>query len=635
MSQRSAQKPNRLAGEKSPYLLQHARNPVDWYPWGEEAFARAEAEDKPVFLSCGYSTCHWCHVMAAESFEDPAVAACLNDHFVPVKVDREERPDVDMLYMTACQLVSGQGGWPLSVFMTPGKAPFYAGTYFPPQSRRGLPGFLDILHLVSRQWHERREELTKAGQEVLRAVESHFRPAAPREMDPGLAGQALEDFAGRFDPVWGGFGSAPKFPGAHNLLFLLRYHRRTEDPRALAMVEKTLSAMYRGGIHDHIGGGFARYSTDERWLVPHFEKMLYDQALLAMAYLEAAAVTGNPSYGTVARRIFTYVQREMTGPEGAFFTALDADSEGGEGMFYLWTPDEVTAVLGEEDGAFFCRTFDITPAGNFAGRSIPNLIQSGAGLFGDGDETRMESCRTKMWAARQKRVGPAKDDKVLTGCNGLMIAAMAAGTRVLGDEAYARWAARAAGFVLDRLQLGGRLLARYREGQAAVPAFIDDYAFFTWGLLELHQVTGDGVYRREAAALTRQMQNLFGDPAGGFFFTGWDAQDLPVRPRQTYDGAVPSGGAVAVMNLVRLGRLTKDPAFTEGARRGLTALMGEAARQPAAHTFFLCALDEETHPHRKEKGEGNHAAGCARGRHSGPVFGGHEDRGTVCGVRKP
>jgi len=594
MSTLTAGKPNRLAQERSPYLLQHAHNPVDWYPWGEEAFERARAEDRPVFLSCGYSTCHWCHVMARESFEDPGVAAFLNDHFVPVKVDREERPDIDMLYMTACQMVSGQGGWPLSVFLTPEKAPFYAGTYFPPQSRLGRPGFLDILRLLDQNWRERREELTRAGQEVLQAVESHFRPAPPREPDPRLLDQAYREFAERFDPAWGGFGCAPKFPGAHNLLFLLRYHRRTGEPRALAMVEKTLQAMYRGGIHDHIGYGFARYSTDERWLVPHFEKMLYDQALLAMAYLETAEVTGNSSYGEVARRIFAYVQREMTGPEGAFLTALDADAEGGEGMFYLWTPDQVIAVLGEEEGGFFCRTFDITPEGNFEGRSIPNLVQSRAGLFGKGDEDRIEACRVKMAAARQKRVPPARDDKVLTAWNGLMIAAMAAGTRVLGDETYARWAARAAGFLLDRLRLGGRLLARYREAQAAVPAFVDDYAFLTWGLLELHQVTGDGAYLREAAALTRQMRELFADPGGGFFFTGWDAQDLPVRPRETYDGAVPSGNAVAVMNLLRLARLTGDRDFREDARRSLAALMGEAVRQPGAHTFFLCALDWAT-----------------------------------------
>jgi uncharacterized protein YyaL (SSP411 family) len=631
-------KPNRLAGEKSPYLLQHAHNPVDWYPWGEEAFARAREKNKPVFLSCGYATCHWCHVMARESFEDPGVAALLNERFVPVKVDREERPDVDMVYMAACQLISGSGGWPLSVFLTPEKAPFYAGTYFPPQNRWGRPGFAQVLQLLARNWSERREEIEKAGREVLHAIESRFLPAAPREPDPRLLDRAFAELAVHFDPVWGGFGPAPKFPAPQNLLFLLRYFRRNGEPKALAMVEKTLQAMYRGGIFDHIGFGFARYSTDERWLVPHFEKMLYGNALLAMAYLEAADATGNGGYGTAARRIFAYVLRDMTGPEGAFFAAVDADSEGEEGKFYLWTPGEVEEVLGREQAALFNRAFDINPQGNFEGRSIPNLIKSPAGLFGDGDPEQMENARAMLFAARGRRVPPGTDDKILTAWNGLMIAALALGARILGEEVYAFRASRAAGFLLERLRPDGRLLARYREGQAAHPAYLDDYAFLAWGLLELHQATGEEDYLRKAANLTRQMEDLFGDPEGGYYFTGRDAKDLPLRPREACDGAMPSGNAVALANLLRLEYLTGNRKFQEAARRHLPALMGEAAATPTVHTFFLCALDWATgQDRRKQKEEIGSEKSLAGRRRPGAARGGPEDSPPPAprGVRHP
>ncbi|HUW64686.1 MAG TPA: thioredoxin domain-containing protein [Spirochaetia bacterium] len=638
MSSHTAGKPNHLAGEKSPYLLQHAHNPVDWYPWGEEAFARAKKEDKPVFLSCGYATCHWCHVMAGESFEDPGVAAFLNDHFVAVKVDREERPDVDMVYMTACHLVSGSGGWPLSVFLTPEKAPFYAGTYFPPESRWGRPGLLQVLQILRQNWSQRRPDLEKAGREVLQAVEAHYRPAASQEPDPHILDRAYQQLDGSFDPVWGGFGPAPKFPSPHNLLFLLRYFRRSGEARALAMAEKTLQAMYRGGIYDHIGYGFARYSTDERWLVPHFEKMLYDNALLAMAYLEAQDATGNTAYGTVARQIFAYALRHMTSAEGAFFTAEDADSEGEEGKFYLWTPAGVKDVLGQDEGDFFSQAFDISPQGNFEGQNIPNLIQSRAGLFGEPSQDRLEASRAKLFTARQRRVAPGKDDKVLTAWNGLMIAALAAGTRILGDQTYAFRASRTADFLLERLRPGDRLLARYREGDAGIPAYLDDYAFLAWGLLELHQATGGEEYLLEAATLTRQMQDLFGDPDGGFFFTGRDAQDLPVRPREAYDGAMPSGNAVAVMNLLRLDYLTGDPDFHKAARHNLASLMGEAGSQPTGHTFFLCALDWATgQDGREKKGEINLEKSVVGRHRPGAAHGGPEDSPAAAarGFRHP
>ncbi|MDN5327199.1 MAG: uncharacterized protein PWP41_1895, partial [Moorella sp. (in: firmicutes)] len=377
-------RPNRLIHEKSPYLLQHAYNPVDWYPWGEEAFARARREDKPVFLSIGYSTCHWCHVMARESFNDEEVAALLNDSFIAIKVDREERPDIDQVYMAACQALTGSGGWPLTVFLTPEKRPFYAGTYFPKHSRYGRPGLVELLKLIREKWATHREELEDSGAELMQYVARQFAPAPPGEPGAQVLEKGWQQLRAGFDPLYGGFSEAPKFPSPHQLLFLLRYWKRYDEAGALAMVEKTLQAMYCGGIYDHIGFGFARYSTDRRWLVPHFEKMLYDNALLALAYLEARQATGKAVYGHVAREIFTWVLRDMTSPEGGFYSALDADSEGEEGRFYLWTPAQVREVLGAEEGEFFCRYFDITAGGNFEGRSIPNLIGRGEALFATG-----------------------------------------------------------------------------------------------------------------------------------------------------------------------------------------------------------------------------------------------------------
>lgn len=583
---------NRLINEKSPYLLQHAYNPVDWYPWSEEAFVKARTEDKPIFLSIGYSTCHWCHVMERESFEDEEVAALLNEHFVAIKVDREERPDIDTIYMQACQAMTGHGGWPLSIFMTPDKKPFYAGTYFPKNSRHGMPGFIDLLRTISRVWSTRRHELERISEEAARAISEASRHRGGRKPDRSILDRAYRILQRSFDPEYGGFGPAPKFPVPHNLLFLLRYWRWTGEEQALSMVEKTLTCMYRGGIYDHLGFGFSRYSTDGRWLVPHFEKMLYDNALLAWAYGEAYQATQNPFYARVVREIFTYIFRDMTDPEGGFYAAEDADSEGEEGKFYVWTPVEVEQVLGPELGREFCQAYDITPQGNFEGKSIPNLINSGtaAGL---------EQAREALFNARQKRVRPFKDDKILTAWNGLMIASLAINGRILGEPLYAEKAARAADFILRRLRRpDGRLLGRYRQGEAKELGIVDDYAFLIWALLELFFTTGGKKYLTLALELNEDMLRLFwDDEGGGLFHYGRDGEQHFARPKELYDGALPSGNSVAAYNLIRLARLTGNEQLQDIARRQLEAFGGTVAEAPSYYSFFLLAvLLEETPP---------------------------------------
>ncbi len=437
---------NRLIKEKSPYLLQHAHNPVDWYPWGDEAFDKAKRENKPVMLSIGYSTCHWCHVMERESFEDEEVARVLNEGFIAIKVDREERPDLDQIYMAVAQSLTRRGGWPLTVFLAPDRKPFYAGTYFPKEGRQGMPGLLEILNTFREKWLVERQIFDMAGDNIMNRLQFYFRQSQPGEPGPELLDKGYEQLVERYDPEYGGFAQAPKFPSPHQLLFLLRYWRRSGAPAALNMVETTLQAMYCGGIYDHVGFGFSRYSTDRYWLAPHFEKMLYDNALLALAYLEAFQATRNYFYAGVAREVFGYVLRDMTDPAGGFYSAEDADSEGEEGKFYLWTPEQVRQVLGDAEGEFFCRQYDITDRGNFEGRSIANLVHRRAELFGsksgdDSDPTRDERLllsRRKLFAARESRVHPYKDDKVLTSWNGLMIAALAQGSLGAGQRRVCR-----------------------------------------------------------------------------------------------------------------------------------------------------------------------------------------------------
>lgn len=579
---------NRLTQEKSPYLLQHAHNPVDWYPWGTEAFDRAMREDKPIFLSIGYSTCHWCHVMERESFEDAEVADILNRHFISIKVDREERPDIDHIYMTVCQTLTGSGGWPLTIIMTPERKPFYAGTYFPKTDRIGRPGIMTLLTKASEIWQEDKSSLLVSSEEITGAVSRQCNFYKEIDADE-IIRRTYADFAADFDSLHGGFGNAPKFPSPHNLSFLLRYWHSTKERKALEMVEKTLTSMHNGGIYDHIGFGFSRYSTDRKWLVPHFEKMLYDNALLAIAYLETYQATRNEEYANVARQIFTYILRDMTSPEGGFYSAEDADSEGVEGKFYVWTADEVKEVLGKPDAEKFCRYYDITSGGNFEGASIPNRIRTN---IPDHERSFADTCREKLFAYREKRIHPYKDDKILTSWNGLMIAAMAIGGRVLDNAEYTRAAQQASDFIESRLTRNdGRLLARYREGESAFPAYLDDYAFLVWGLIELYESTFKPLYLQRALSLNEDLLKFFHDKInGGLFLYGSDGEQLITRPKELYDGALPSGNSVATLNFFRLARLTGRNELEELAQRQFNTFGSSLEQAPRGYAFMITAL---------------------------------------------
>ncbi len=592
---------NHLIHEKSPYLLQHARNPVDWYPWREEALQKARQEDKPIFLSIGYATCHWCHVMAHESFEDPEVAHLLNQFFVSIKVDREERPDIDQIYMSVCQALTGQGGWPLSIFMTPEGSPFFAGTYFPKSSRMGMAGFTDLLKRIENLWRTDRERILQGSGEIRRAIqrEGQGRASGPA-LDLGILKKGFQQFGKGFDETWGGFGVAPKFPTPHHLTFLLRWYRRSNDSEAGRMVEKTLEAMRRGGIFDQVGLGFHRYSVDEKWLIPHFEKMLYDQALLAMAYTEAYQSLGKSAYGEVTREIFTYVLRDMASPEGGFFSAEDADSEGQEGRFYVWKPDEVERHLGEVQGNLFSRFYGITRSGNFEeGFSVPHISQN-LPSFAEREKIDMRDLekdlgkgREKLFRVREKRIHPLKDDKIITSWNGLMIAALGKGYQALQDPAYSQAACRAADFILNTMRTpSGRLQRRYRDREVAILGFLEDYAFFVWGLIELYEATFRVRYLEEAILLNQVMIELFWDEeGGGFYFTGHDNEALISRPKELYDGATPSGNSVAALNLLRLARMTGRVDWEKKAERMLQVFSTAVADAPMAYTQFLVFLD--------------------------------------------
>jgi len=569
-------------------LLQHAHNPVDWYPWGEEAFVKAKSEDKPIFLSIGYSTCHWCHVMERESFEDEAVADLLNRDYIAIKVDREERPDIDHIYMEVCQGLTGSGGWPLTIIMTPEKKPFFAATYIPKNPGHGMKGLMQLLPQIARMWQEERESLQESSDKIADWL-NREEDSSHGGISPAVFEQAFSYFQKTYDRHYGGFGSQPKFPTPHNIFFLLRYYNQSKNPAALEMVEKTLESMYQGGIYDHIGFGFARYSTDRRWLVPHFEKMLYDNALLALAYLEAYQLTRKELYSRVAREIFAYVLRDMTSSEGGFYSAEDADSEGEEGLFYLWTANEVREILGEKGGAEFCQIYDITEKGNFEGRSIANLLSK----LPDHEELiRLEGWRQKLFTEREKRIHPHKDDKILTAWNGMMIAALAFGSRVLANDSYRQAAERAVNFIVKNLRReDGRLLARYREGEAMYPAYALDYACLIWGLIELYQAGMDAGFLELALELNRDMERYFWDEEkGGFFLYGNDAEELLARPKEIYDGAIPSANSVAILNLLRLARLSGENALEEKAARAIEYFAGSIRQAPGGHSLFLTAL---------------------------------------------
>jgi uncharacterized protein YyaL (SSP411 family) len=600
-------KANRLVREKSPYLLQHAYNPVDWYPWGEEAFEKARREDKPIFLSIGYSTCHWCHVMEHESFEDEETASVMNETFVSIKVDREERPDLDNIYMTVCQMMTGGGGWPLNVILTPEKKPFFAGTYFPKESRFGRLGMLDLAPRIKEVWLTRRDEVLQSANKIVLAVRQLPDESPGNAPGPEVLVQAFEQLSQRFDSVHGGFSAAPKFPTAHNMLFLLRYWKRTGDDKALKMVEQTLESMRRGGIYDHVGFGFHRYSTDPEWLVPHFEKMLYDQAMLTMVFTEAYQATEKEEYARTVREILAYVMRDMTAPENGFYSAEDADSEGVEGKFYVWNWEEVHRVLDSDESSLVAKVFNLRPEGNFheessgrlTGDNIPHQARSLpeiAGELGINTEelrNRLEHSRHKLFMARKGRIHPHKDDKILTDWNGLMIAALSKAAQALDDEEYTQAAGKAADFILSTMRDPvGRLLHRFREGDAGIISHVDDYAFFVWGLIELYEATFDVRYLAAAMELNQDFIKHFWDnELGGFFFTAADSEQLLIRKKEVYDGAVPSGNSVAAMNLVRLGRMVADSDLEIKAEIILKAFAGTIRQFPSAYTQMLLALE--------------------------------------------
>ncbi len=597
---------NQLIDQSSPYLLQHAHNPVNWYPWSDEAFEKARSENKPVFLSVGYATCHWCHVMERESFEDTEAAAALNDAFICIKVDREERPDIDAVYMATCQMVTGSGGWPLSIVMTPDKQPFFAGTYIPKQTAFGRLGLIDLCRRISQLWRDDPQRVVESAQALTSHLSDTFLFESANGHPPAIQAvdQAVADISQRYDAQFGGFDNAPKFPMAHRLIFLLNAYERGKDQQIMKMVANTLSAMRMGGLWDHVGFGFHRYSTDRQWLLPHFEKMLYDQALLAMAYLKAFIVDKNPLFEQTARQIFSYVLRDMTDPAGGFYTAEDADSDGEEGKFYVWSRAAFENLLTQDQKSIpWTEIFNLTQSGNFideatrekTGTNILHLTsswQQWADRLDVDMETllqRWETLRTALFDARVRRTPPLKDDKILTDWNGLMIAALAKGAETLNDPRYLEAARKAADFILSRMRGdGGQLLHRYRQGRVAIAATANDYAFFTMGLVALYQADGQTRWKEQAVQLQQRLDRHFRDDKnGGYFLTASENKDLPVRPKEIYDGAMPSANAVALHNLIDLHRITGDPRWRDRASSLLTAFGGSVRQQPLAYTHML------------------------------------------------
>ncbi|HKP51725.1 MAG TPA: thioredoxin domain-containing protein [Chloroflexia bacterium] len=597
--------PNRLAGETSPYLLQHANNPVDWYPWGPEALQKAKDEDKPIFLSIGYSACHWCHVMEHESFENPKTAAIMNERFVNIKVDREERPDLDSIYMEAVQAMTQHGGWPMSVFLTPDGVPFYGGTYFPPEPRHGMMGFPQVLQTVSEAFKEKRDQIHEGSEQMKQYLQQSgtLRPARS-EPDVGILDAAARTLAGQIDRVQGGTQGAPKFPQPMALEFMLRYYHRTGDRNILALAELTLEKMARGGIYDQLGGGFHRYSVDDRWLVPHFEKMLYDNALLARVYLGAFQLTKNELYARIAQETLDYVMREMVSPEGGFYSTQDADSEGVEGKFYVWTPAEVVDVLGPEEGKLFNLLYDVSQRGNFEGHNILNLPRTPgtvAAVAGVPEERINEIAsegRRKLYEARSKRIWPGRDEKVLVGWNGLMLRAFAEAASVLDREDYRRTAIRNAEFVLSTLvqkeevpEGEVRLFRTYKDGKAHIDAFAEDYAFYAAGLLSLYETTFEPRWIETARALMDTLLAHFADSSGGFFTTADFHENLVARPKELYDNAIPSANSVGAEALLRLYLFTTEPEYEQRALQTMQPLMDVLGKAPTAFGQMLCALD--------------------------------------------
>lgn len=592
---------NRLINEKSPYLLQHAYNPVNWFPWGQEAFDKAKAEDKPVFLSIGYSTCHWCHVMEKESFEDEEVAEYLNDNFVAIKVDKEERPDIDSIYMSVCQRITGSGGWPLTIVMFPNQKPLFAGTYFPKKSKHYRIGLLELLETIVDKWETDKESLIESSKKITDAIKEEYEEnISDKITSKEIVQRAIKQLTENFKKKYGGFGTAPKFPTPHNLMFLLRVAYHEKNQMALRMVEKTLESMYQGGIFDHLGYGFSRYSTDEKWLVPHFEKMLYDNGLLIMSYLEAYQFTSKKHFKQIAEMTMEYVLRELTDEQGGFYCAQDADSEGVEGKYYVFTPDEIIKLLGEEDGRYFNKYYDITNKGNFEGKSIPNrLHQTTEQLFQNEnlENDRITILRKKVFEYRLQRTKLHKDDKILTSWNGLMIVAFSKAYRIVGKHEYLQAARKAEQFVRENLSKGNRLYVRYRDQDASENGHLDDYAFYIWALLELYEATFEVEYLERGIIFSDIMiQQFFDEKEGGFYLYAKDSEELIHRPKEIYDGAIPSGNSVAAYILLKLSAYTGNTNFTQTAEKQLGYIGARIEQYPSAYCFSLIGFMLKLYP---------------------------------------
>ena len=591
--------PNQLIHETSPYLLQHADNPVNWYPWGEEAFETARRENKPVLLSVGYSACHWCHVMAHESFENEDIAKLMNELFVNIKVDREERPDLDQIYMNAVQMMTHHGGWPMTVFLTPEAVPFYGGTYFPPQDRYNMPGFPRVLISVAEAYRERQDDIRETGTSLLNELRRlSASSGSDQPIEPELLDAAYAGIARTYDKTHGGFGGAPKFPPAMALEFLLRTHKRTGKTEALEMVRHTCQQMANGGMYDQLGGGFHRYSTDAKWLVPHFEKMLYDNALLSRLYLHYSQVSGEQSARQTAEGILDYVLREMTHPEGGFYSTQDADSEGHEGKFFVWEIDEIRAALGERDATLFCSYYDITESGNFEGKNIPHVTRSLEQVAGENNvsvfelQKSLNESRLKLFELRERRVKPDRDEKILTAWNGLMMASFAEAGVILGRSDYTEAAERNAEFVLTELRKDGALLRTWKDGVAKFNAYLEDYSFLIEGLVTLFETTGEFRWIEEAQTLTERMiEEFWDDENGGFYFTGKSHENLIVRSKDYFDNATPSGNSVAALVLLRLAILTGKENYRSLATAVLREIGENARRYPSGFGYALSAAD--------------------------------------------
>jgi uncharacterized protein YyaL (SSP411 family) len=591
-------KSNHLIFEKSPYLLQHAYNPVEWHPWGDDAFIKAVKEDKPIFLSIGYSTCHWCHVMEKESFEDNQVAKLLNEAFICIKVDREERPDIDKTYMNFCQMLTGSGGWPLTIIMTPDKKPFFAATYIPKQNDYGRVGLLELIPEIQNLWLNKRNDILQSSEKIISYFLNLKDPVPDKSLNESILDLTFEHLMHLFDLTNGGFGKSPKFPTIHHLYFLLRYYKRTKNEYALKMVEKTIKSMREGGIWDQVGFGFHRYSTDKKWILPHFEKMLYDQALISIGCLETYQATGNKLYSHIAEDIFTYVLRDMTSSEGGFYSAEDADSEGVEGKFYTWTKDEIKKIFSEQKADMVIDIFNIGKTSIdessvlYFNKSLEEIALKYDLSLEDLNKF-MQDARKVMFKNRKKRIHPFKDDKILTDWNGLMISAFAYGARVLEKKEYKNAAINAADFIINNLiAKEGNLLHRYRDGESAIEANLDDYSFFIMGLVELYETTFDTAYLKTALNLNKTlMENFWDNNNGGFYFTKNNDGLSNFRQKDIYDGAIPSGNSIALLNLVKLGRITANTDLEEKALLIIKAFSGIIKKSPESYTQFISSFD--------------------------------------------